>query len=115
MSLADKAAMFVDAAKAIMQVPGVAHASAGVQLVGEDRAFVSSEGAEVHQIAYRLAPRLTASVVSQRLGRFASRNLEVPGMQAGWEYVREIDLLGNAPQVAQDALRKLHAAPVTPV
>lgn len=113
-SLADKAGMFVDAAKAIMKVPGVAHASAGVQLVGEDRAFVSSEGAEVHQIAYRLAPRLTASVVSARLGRFASRSLEVPGMQAGWEYVREIDMLGNAPQVAQDALRKLHAAPVTP-
>lgn len=113
-SLADKAALLVDAAKAAMGMPGVSHAAAGVDIVGEDRAFVSSEGAEVHQIAYRLMPRLTASAVSRRLGRFASRDLEVAAVQGGWEYVRGLDMLAQAPEVAQDALRKLHAAPVRP-
>lgn len=113
-SLADKAALLVDAAKAVLNKPGVAHASAGVSIVAEDRGFVSSEGAQTHQITYRLAPRLSASAVNRRLGRFASRSLEAAGMQAGWEYVTGLDLIGNAPAVAQDALRKLHAAPVQP-
>jgi len=113
-SLADKAALLIEASKAVMSTPGVAHASGGISIVGEDRAFVSSEGAEVHQIAYRIAPRLTATAVSRRLGRFANRDLEVMGMQAGWEYVTGLDMLGHAPDIAQDVLRKLHAAPVAP-
>ncbi len=113
-SLADKAGLLVDAAKTVLETPGIAHASAGVTIVGEDRAFVSSEGAQVHQIAYRLAPRLSASAVSRRLGRFASRDFEVAPMQAGWEYVRGLDLLSAAPDIGRDALRKLHAAPVRP-
>lgn len=113
-SLADKAGLLVDAAKAVLNKPGVSHASAGISIVGEDRGFVSSEGAQVHQITYRLAPQLAASAVSRRLGRFASRSLEVAGMQAGWEYVKGLDMVGAAPDIAQDALRKLHAAPVAP-
>ena len=113
-SLADKASLLIEAAKGVLATPGVAHASAGVSIVGEDRGFVSSEGAEVHQIAYRLMPHLTATAVSRRLGRFASRNLEVAPMQAGWEYVTSLDMASVGPDVGRDALRKLHAAPVEP-
>jgi TldD protein len=112
--LTDKAELLIEAAKGVLATPGVAHASAGVSVVGEDRAFVSSEGAEVHQIAYRVMPHLTATAVSRRLGRYASRNLEVAPMQAGWEYMTGLDLVGAGPDVARDVLRKLHAAPVEP-
>jgi len=113
-SLSDRAGLLVDAATAVLKEPGVEHASAGVLIVGEDRAFVSSEGSGFHQIAYRLQPWLSATAVSRRLGRFASRSLEAPGMQAGWEHVRGLDMVAQAPQIAQDVLRKLHAAPVEP-
>ncbi len=113
-SLTDKAQLLVAAAQRVLQTRGVAHASASVSLVGEDRIYVSSEGANVHQIAYRVSPSLGATAVSRRLGRFASRDLEVAAMQAGWEYVTELDLVGAAEGVAEDVLRKLHAAPVEP-
>ncbi len=112
--LPDKAALLIDAAKAVLATPGVSHASAGVSIVGEDRIFVSSEGAQVHQLAYRVFPRLSGSAVSRRLGRFASRSLEVSPMQAGWEHVTGLDMLAAAPGVGQDVLRKLHARAVEP-
>ncbi|MEM6294463.1 MAG: TldD/PmbA family protein [Myxococcota bacterium] len=112
--LPDKAELLIDAAKKVLGTGGVSHASAGVSIVGEDRIYVSSEGAQTHQIAYRLFPRLSGSAVNRRLGRFASRNLEVAPMQAGWEYVTGLDMLAHASQVGDDVLQKLHAAPVAP-
>ena len=112
--LQDKTQLLIAAAQRVLETRGVGHADASVSLIGEDRIFVSSEGANVHQIAFRVNPRLTATAVSRRLGRFASRNLEVAPMQAGWEYITDVDLLGEADGVAADVLRKLHAKPVTP-
>lgn len=113
-SLRDKTELLLDAAQAVLATAGVSHASAGLSSVLEDRIFVSSEGANVHQIAIRCAPRLSATAVSRRVGRFASRSLEAAAMQAGWEYATELQLVKAAPGVAEDALRKLHAAPCTP-
>jgi TldD protein len=112
--LPDKAQLLIAAAQRVLQTSGVKHARASVSIVGEDRIFVSSEGAKVHQIVYRVAPSLSATAVSRRLGLFASRDLEVASMQAGWEYVTELDLVAQAKGVAEDVLRKLHAAPVEP-
>jgi TldD protein len=112
--LPDKAQLLIAAAQRVLETRGVKHAKASVSLVGEDRIFVSSEGAKVHQISYRVEPSLSATAVSRRLGLFASRDLEVAALQAGWEYVTEMDLVGAAQGIGEDVLRKLHAPPVEP-
>ncbi|HEY8377932.1 MAG TPA: DNA gyrase modulator, partial [Nannocystis sp.] len=111
---AEKAELLLAAARAALAVPGVAHVDAGVVCVREEKLLLTSEGSRVHQIFFRVTPRLTATAVDRRRGRFASRDHEVAPMLAGWEHVTETDLVGSAPQIAAEALQKLHAAPVKP-
>jgi TldD protein len=113
-AVSDKARLLVDASRRLLELPGVSHASAGVEIVVEDKLLVSSEGARVHQIVPRIAPRLEATAIDRRRGLFASRDLEAPGMQAGWEYVAGLELVDAAPEIAADARRKLYATPVEP-
>ena len=112
--IADKASLLVEASRKLLELPGVAHSRAGIEIVVEDKLFVSSEGARTHQIVPRLAPRLTATAIDRRRGLFASRSLEAAGMQAGWEYVEGLDLVGAAPRVASEARMKLYAKSVEP-
>lgn len=110
----DKASLLADLTAAVRAVRGVSHAEASLQAVAEDKLLVTSDGTEVHQIFFRVAPQLTATAVDRRRGGFASRSHEAPPMLAGWEYVRDLSLVADAPQVGEDAVRKLHAVSVTP-
>jgi TldD protein len=113
-SPADKAALLLRATAAALGVKGVKHAKAGVTSVREDKIVLTSEGSRVHQIALRIVPELDATAVDRKRGRFAKRDHEAAPMLAGWEYVEELDLPGAAPQIATEALQKLHAPPVEP-
>ncbi|EDM81791.1 Twin-arginine translocation pathway signal [Plesiocystis pacifica SIR-1] len=110
----DKADVLIAATKAALAVPGVLHATAGVQAQREEKLFLSSEGARIHQLMFRILPSLSAMAVSRRLGRFASRNHEIAPMLAGWEHVTDAKLDLDAPQIGEDAVRKLHAEAVEP-
>ncbi len=110
----EKAAPLLEACRKVLGVAGVGHASAYVDLVREEKIFVSSEGSRTHQLFFRVMPGLTATAIDRKRGRFASRNHECAPMLAGWEYVEGLDLAADAPAVATDALRKLHADPVEP-
>lgn len=110
----DKADLLIAATKAALAVPGVAHASAGLRIQREEKLFISSEGHRIHQLMFRVLPRLTATAVDRRRGRFASRNHEIAPMLAGWEHVEDAHFIDDAPQIGQDAVRKLHAKPVEP-
>lgn len=113
-SIADKAELLLAAARAALAVQGVAHVDASVACLREEKLLLTSEGSRVHQIFFRVAPGLTATAIDRRRGRFAARDHEVQPMLAGWEHVTAADLVAGAPQIADDALRKLHAAPVVP-
>lgn len=110
----DKAGLLLEASRELLKVPGVAHAQGGLHVVVEDKLYVSSEGARIHQIVPRVAPDLTAIAVDARRNRFASRSHEAPAMQAGWEYITELDLRGDAAKVGAEAVQKLYAKPVEP-
>ena len=112
--MADKAALLLAAARAAMDVKGVAHVDATLLVVREEKLLITSEGSRVHQIFHRVLPGLTATAIDRRRGRFASRDHEVAPMLAGYEHVTAADLVGQAPVIAEEALRKLHAAPVVP-
>ena len=110
----DKAELLIAATSSALAIPGVAHASASVDIQREEKLFLSSEGARIHQLMFRLLPSLTATAVDRRRGQFASRNHEIAPMLAGWEHVEDARLIDDAAQIGEDAVRKLHAAPVEP-
>ena len=112
--IAEKVDLLLAAARGAMAVTGVQHVDASILSVREEKLLITSEGSRVHQIFYRVMPGLTATAIDRRRGRFASRDHEVAPMLAGFEHVRAADLVGQAPQIAEEALRKLHAAPVVP-
>jgi TldD protein len=112
--LAEKVDLLLAAARAALAVPGVHHADAAILAVREEKLLLTSEGSRVHQILIRVNPSFTATAIDRRRGRFTSRDHEVAPMLAGFEHVTAADLVGAAPEIAGDALRKLHAAPVAP-
>lgn len=112
--LQEKVDLLLAAARAALAVPGVQHADASILAVREEKLLLTSEGSRVHQMFFRVAPGLTATAIDRRRGRFASRDHEVAPMLAGYEHVTAADLVGAAPEIAADALRKLHAAPAAP-
>lgn len=110
----DKADLLIAASKAALAVAGVAHTSAAVEVQREEKLLLSSEGTRTHQLMFRIMPRLTATAVDRRRGQFASRDHEIAPMLAGWEHVEDAKLVDDAAQIGEDAVRKLHAAPVEP-
>jgi len=113
-SVGDKAALLLDATKAVLGVAGVAHARASVAVVGEDKLLVTSDGTHIHQVFYRLMPQLSATAVDRRRGGFASANHEAAPMLGGWDYVTGLGLADAGVGVGQLAVQKLGAASVTP-
>ncbi len=109
----EKMALLIEATAIARQQPQASVATASLLSVMEDKLYVSSEGAQTHQIMLRLMPMLSVTVVSPQRG-FASCDLEAPAVQAGYESVEQLDLVARAPEVATDALRKLHADVVSP-
>ncbi len=112
--VADKAALFAEAARRALAVPGVARVHAGVTAVREEKLVVTSDGVKVHQRYVRVYPRFSAVAVDRRRGRFDERAHEAPPMLAGWEYVEDLALVDAAPEIAEQAVQKLHAAVVEP-
>jgi TldD protein len=110
----DKADLLIAASQSVLAVPGVVHSAAFVLSQREEKLFLSSEGARTHQLMFRVLPSLTAIAVDRRRGQFASRNHEIAPMLAGWEHVEDAKLIDDAAQIGEDAVRKLHAAPVEP-
>ncbi len=110
----DKAQLLLEVCAAVRKVPGVSFAEASFEAVSEDKILVTSEGSEVHQILFRVEPSLTATAVDGRRGGFASCTHDAPGMLAGWEYLRDLQLLGEAERLGHQAVRKLHAGRVKP-
>lgn len=113
-SAKDKADLLIAASQKIMSVAGVAHASASVEIQREEKLFISSEGARIHQVLFRIMPQLGATAIDRKRGRFATRQHEIAPMLAGWEHVEDAKLIDDAAQIGDDAVRKLHAAPVEP-
>lgn len=109
-----KAELLLDASRAALAIAGVDHTSASVETQREEKLLLSSEGARIHQLLFRVRPSLSATAVDRRRGQFASRDHELAPMLAGWEYVEDAKLGDDAGQIGEDAVRKLHAAPVEP-
>jgi TldD protein len=109
----EKAAFLLSLWEEARRVPGVKYAEGWVQSLDEWKVFASSEGSRVVQLITRIGPGFRATAVDTASGEFEAVTDVTPPWQAGWEYVLASPLKANARRVAEDAVAKLEAPPVT--
>jgi TldD protein len=110
----EKAAFLLSLWAEARTVPGVKFAESWVQSMDEWKVFVSSEGSRIEQTITRIGPGFRATAVDAASGEFEAVADVTPPRQAGWEYVVGSPMKANARLVAENAVAKLRAPPVTP-
>ena len=111
--LAEKVDYLLSLWAAARDVPGIKHGRASFDGTHEWKLFGSTEGSRIEQSITRVWPQL--EVTALQSGTFETRaGMEVPPMQAGWEYVIEGSLKDNARKLGEDAVEKLMSPSVTP-
>jgi TldD protein len=110
----EKAELLFAANRAALGVKGVRFVFARIQSVKEERLTATSDGSLIHQRLVRVNPMMQMTAISDDGSDFQSRGSVVEPTGLGWEYVRDCDLVGNAPRWAEEAVAKLSAKPVEP-
>lgn len=110
--LEEKAQLLGDCMTRMQAVKGVARSSASLWAQRDRKLFASTDGSRIRFDL--LATQGGCSATAAREGRFASRSHESSHERAGWEVVRDADLLGNVERVAQQAVEKVSAPAVAP-
>jgi TldD protein len=109
----EKVELLIRANEAALAVPGARFANAAMSFHAERVTFASTEGSLIVQTVHRTIPTLSVTAVAADGSDFQTRNSsEVPALQAGYEYIHEVDYVALAPQLAADAVEKLAAKPV---
>jgi TldD protein len=100
-------------AEGAMQHDDVKITEATLRAQREERAFQSSEGADVYQVFVECGGGIDALAI--RDGKVQIRSYPSAhggsSSQSGWEYVEGLDLPGNAPRVGEEASALLRADP----
>ncbi len=114
-SLDDKLGLLAKADAAMRSEPRVSVARAHLFSRAEEKTFASSEGALCEQTVTECGGGLEAVAVDESGAQVRSYPGSHSGhiAQAGWEQVLALDLVGNAPRVAADAVALL-SAPACP-
>ncbi len=92
-----------------MAHPGVEVTQAFVRAQRERRAFASSEGADVVQEFCECGGGVDVLALAD--GRVQTRSHGGSSAQAGWEYVEGLEMVAEAPRVAEEAVALLRADP----
>ncbi|HET8718887.1 MAG TPA: TldD/PmbA family protein, partial [Nocardioidaceae bacterium] len=108
--LADKTALLCDWSARLLAAPGVAHATADVQMVLENKFYTDLNGTSTTQQRVRLDPEAQAHGTDASTGRFDSMRTIAPPAGRGWEYltdgVRDWDAeLAQLPELLAEKLR----------
>jgi TldD protein len=108
-----KLALLLDADRIMRQVPGLGVASGELNLVREEKWFVSSEGADIFQTRIQSGGMIKAFAEGNGESQHRSYPSSLDGDNAnlGWEFVESLDLPGNAQRIAEEAVALLSADP----
>jgi TldD protein len=106
-----KADLLFRANAAALGVQGIRFVSSSVGSNKESRLVATTDGSLIQQTFMRVNPRMNITAVATA-GDFASRGSVADPAGRGWEYVVGLDLAGNAPRWAEEALMKLRAPSV---
>lgn len=108
----EKADLLLRANAAAMRATNVRFVFSGFYFVKEERNFASTEGSVIAQTAVRSWPQMQITAISPDRSDFQNRGNVAPPMGRGWEYIQQVDLVGNAPRWGEEAAQKLTARPV---
>jgi TldD protein len=108
--LADKIDLCLRADEA-MQQPKVKVTQAMVRAMRDEKAFVSSDGSAIEQVHVECGGGIDVYAAGDDLLQIRSYPSQHSGAsaQAGWEYVEGLDLEGEAPRIAEQAVALLSA------
>jgi TldD protein len=110
--IADKVAYLLAANEAAMKVRSVRFANSGVNFLREEKWFANTEGSYTEQVLFRCSPNMGVTAVSADNSDFQARNSATAPRGLGYEYLSEVDFIGNGPKWAEEAVQKLSAKPV---
>ncbi|HSJ56726.1 MAG TPA: TldD/PmbA family protein [Anaerolineae bacterium] len=106
----ERMALLVECCQAMQRRPTVRVAEATLRFVREQKRFVSTEGSRLAQTLVETGGGVAATAVGE--GAFQRRSF-ANHAQAGYEFIRELDLAAQAERCAEEA-GALLAAPVCP-
>jgi TldD protein len=103
----EKADLLLAACDTMLNVPGVATAAGWLGFLRRRRVIANTDGSYLDLSTTFSYPHLEATAVAGE----ESQERSYPGgaRQAGWEFIREIDLPGHARQWAEEAVMKCRA------
>jgi len=112
-SLEDKLALLMAADAEMRAVEGVAVAKGSLEAIRETKVFASSEGSYIEQEITETGAGLEANAVGQGEVQKRSYPNSFGRHQGtrGYELVQELDLIGNARRIAEEAVALLSAPP----
>ena len=103
----DKAALLLEACGRMLDVPNVVMAWGFLQCIRTRRIIANTDGSYLDLTNTVIDPQIEA--VAALNGESQSRCYGLGARQAGWEFMREIDLPGNAERWAEEAVMKCRA------
>ncbi len=110
-SLEEKVELLTRATEVMAKVPLVAVAEAGCDLIKTTKIFASSEGSYIEQELCEVGGGISATAVGS--GELQTRGypMSTGRHQAslGWEFMEDLDLIGNAARVAEESVALLTA------
>ena len=112
--LGEKTDLLLAANAAALGVDGAKYCRSIVLFQNERKFFASTEGSYIDQDIYRTFPVLIVTATDPATGRFENRMADFAPRGTGYEYVRQCDMAGAAPQMAAQAVEKLKAPSVEP-
>jgi TldD protein len=111
-SLEEKADLLLRANAEAMKVSSIKYVSSSLTFIKDERNFASSEGSVIAQEFVRSLPDVEITAVSDDGADFQTRENVAPPTGRGWEYITQVDLVGNMKRWAEEAAAKLGAKSV---
>ena len=111
----DKLALLMAADAAMRAVPGVSLATGELSFFRSHKTFASTEGSFIEQDWVESSAGITAFAIGEGevMNRSYPNSHGGASFQGGWETITALDLAGNAPRIAEQAVALL-TAPVCP-
>ena len=114
----DRIALLLDRSERLLASDGVAHTSAGLYQVKENKFYADTAGTVTTQQRIRLQPSLTATAVDSATGAFETMSSLAPPVGRGYEYLTDggwdfdAEIADDGPATRRRRSRRRRSRPV---
>ena len=107
-----KADLLLKANAEALKVAGVKFVFSGLLFRKQERNYANSDGSVINQTVLQSWPLMQITAVAPDFSDFQNRTNVAAPTGRGYEYITEVDLVGNAAKWGEEAAQKLKAKPV---